>query len=357
MNLIHDRVLKISIAAVAQLLLLTGIAQAQSAVQPEAKLDAAARTQVIESILKKVNELYVFPDVAKEMEKAIRDRVRKKEYDEITGGEALAQKLTADLQAVSHDKHLRVVFSEKPLPERGDPRRRDPEQLRRDGAKVNYGFSKLEVLPGNVGYLNLRQFFIAELAAEKATAAMNFLADTDALIIDLRRNGGGSADMVAFLASYLLGPESVLINTAYFRPENRTFETWTLKEVPGKRYMGKSVYVLTSSYTFSAAEEFAYDMKTQNRATIVGETTGGGANPNTFVRLGDHFMLSVPIGRAINPITKTNWEGVGVKPDVEVAQDQALKTAHTLALKKILDASTDEERRAALRKIIETVQK
>ncbi|MBD0371870.1 MAG: S41 family peptidase [Pyrinomonadaceae bacterium] len=348
--------LRISMTVVALLLLITSTAQAQ-ADKVEASLDAATRSQVIENVLKRVGELYVFPEVAKEMEKAITARVEKKEYDSVTSSLALAQKLTADLQAVSHDKHLRVVFSEKPLPERDDPRRRDPEEMRRQGARNNYGFYKVEVLPGNVGYLDLRQFYRAEMAAEKATAAMNFLADTDALIIDLRKNGGGSADMVAFLASYLLGPEPVLINTAYFRPENRTFETWTLKEVPGKRYTGKSVYVLTSSYTFSAAEEFAYDMKTQKRATIVGETTGGGANPNTFVRINDHFMLSVPIGRAINPITKTNWEGVGVKPDVEVSEQLALKSAHLLALKKISETSTDEERKTALKKVIEAVEK
>lgn len=359
MNLMYNRSLKLSTFVVAlSLLLLCGAAQAQSSVQAEVKLDAAARTELIENTLKRVNELYVFPEVAKEVEKSIRARVEKKEYDEITNGLAFAQKLTADLQAVTRDKHLRVQFSEKPLPQRGDPRRRgDPEQMRREGAKNNFGFIKVEVLPGNVGYLDLRQFYRAEVAAEKATAAMNFLADTDALIIDIRKNGGGSADMVAFLVSYLLGPEPVLINTAYFRPENRTFETWTLKDVPGRRYTGKSVFVLTSNYSFSAAEEFAYDLQTQKRATIVGETTGGGANPNTFVRLGDHFMLSVPIGRAINPITKTNWEGVGVKPDVAVSQELALKTAHSLALKKIMDASTDEEQKASLKKIIEMVQK
>ncbi|HKS28084.1 MAG TPA: S41 family peptidase [Pyrinomonadaceae bacterium] len=358
MNLRYNGSFKTSMLAALMSLMLCGVALGQSsATQVEVKLDAASRREVIENTLKQVNELYVFPDVAKEVEKAIRARVAKKEYDEITSGLAFAQKLTFDLQAVTRDKHLRVQFSERPLPERGDPRRRDPEQMRREGARNNFGFFKVEVLPGNIGYMDLRQFYRAALAADKATAAMNFLADTDALIIDIRKNGGGSADMVALLVSYLLGPDPVLINTAYFRPENQTLESWTLKDLPGRRYTGKSVYVLTSGYSFSAAEEFAYDLQTQKRATIVGEVTGGGANPNTFVRIGNHFMLSVPIGRAINPITKTNWEGVGVKPDVEVSQEQALKTAHSLALKRIMDASTDEEQKASLRKIIEMVQK
>lgn len=359
MNLKSNGSIKTGILVMA-LLLSAWPAQAQGSsgsAQTEVKLDAVTRAQVIENVLKRVNELYVFPEVAKEVEKAIRARVEKKEYDEITSGRAFAQKLTADLQAVARDKHLRLQFSERPLPEGGDPRRRDPEQMRREAAKANYGFYKVEVLAGNIGYLDLRQFYRGEMAAEKATAAMNFLSDTDALIIDLRKNGGGAAETVAFLISYLLGPEPVLINTAYFRPENRTFETWTLKDVPGRRYTGKNVYVLTSNYTFSAAEEFAYDLQTQKRATIIGETTGGGAHPNAFVRVGDHFMLSVAIGRAINPVTKTNWEGVGVKPDVEVSHELALKTAHAAALKKILEKSTDEEQKSVLRKIIEMVQK
>lgn len=354
MSPMHSRSLRLILLVFSLLLPVTALAQAT---QPEVTLDAATRTQLIESILKRINELYVFPEGAKEVERAIRARVERKEYDEIASGLAFAQKMTADLQAVTRDRHLRVQFSEKPLPERGGPMRRGSEEMRREGARTNYGFFKVEVLPGNVGYMDLRRFFPAELAAEKATAAMNFLSDTDALIIDLRKNGGGSADMVAFLISYLLGPEPVLINTAYFRPENRTLETWTLKDVPGKRYTGKSVYVLTSNYTFSAAEEFAYDLQTQKRAAIIGETTGGGAHPVSFVRLSDNFTLSVPIGRAINPITKTNWEGVGVKPDVEVSQEQALKTAHAMALKKVMEASTDEEQKTALRKIIDLVLK
>lgn len=358
MNLIQNTRLKNSIMAVALFLLLPTDLPLRGQGKPsEVKLDAATRAQLIESILKRTSDLYVFPEVATEIEKAVRARVQNKEYDSLTSGADLAQKLTSDLQAVSHDKHLRVIYSEKPLPGRGGPRGRDPEQWQREGARSNFGFYKVEVLAGNVGYLDLRGFFEPNLAADKATAAMSFLSDTDALIIDLRKNGGGSGEMVAFIISYLLGPEPVLINTAYFRPNNTTLESWTRKDVPGKRYTGKNVYVLTSNFTFSAAEEFAYDLKTQKRATIIGETTGGGANPNTFIRISDHFMLSVPIGRAINPVTKTNWEGVGVKPDVEVSAPQALKTAYLAALNKILEKVSDEESKAGLRQAIDAAQK
>ena len=162
---------------------------------------------------------------------------------------------------------------------------------------------------------------------------MNKVADADALIIDLRKNGGGSAGMVALLVSYLLEPEPILVNTFVGRDGTVTDETWTTKDLPGRRFT-KEVYVLTSAYTFSAAEEFAYDLKNLKRATLVGETTGGGANPIDMFRINDRFEVSIPVARAVNPISKTNWEGVGVAPDVSVAAADALETAHRAALAK-----------------------
>jgi C-terminal processing protease CtpA/Prc len=141
--------------------------------------------------------------------------------------------------------------------------------------------------------------------------------------------------MVALISSYLFGPDPVHLNDLYFRPDDSTHQWWTLPHVPGQRYEGKPVYILTSKRTFSAAEEFAYNLKSLKRATIVGETTGGGAHPGGTRRINDHFAVFVPSGRAINPITKTNWEGTGVTPDLPVAADLALKTAHLAALKTI----------------------
>jgi C-terminal processing protease CtpA/Prc len=177
----------------------------------------------------------------------------------------------------------------------------------------------------------------AELAGDTAAAAMNFLTNTDALIIDIRANGGGAPSMVALVSSYLFGGEPVHLNDLYFRPEDTTHQWWTLPHVPGKRYQDKPVYVLTSKRTFSAAEEFAYNLKSLKRATIVGETTGGGAHPGGMHRLNEHFLVFVPSGRAINPLTKSNWEGTGVAPDLPVAAAQALKTAHLAALKKVAE--------------------
>ena len=327
---------------------------------PDRTIDAAARTQVIETILKRLNDSYVFPETAKEMERAIRARAQNKEYDEITSSSALAQMLTTHLQAVSKDKHLRVRYSYEPIPQRGEQREPTPEErenFRRFANRINHGFEKVERLPGNIGYLDLRGFFDPELGGETVAAAMNFLANTDALIIDLRKNGGGDPAMVALITSYLYGSEPVHLNDLYWREGNRTEQFFTRASVPGKRYQGKDVYVLTSSYTFSGGEEFTYNLKNLKRATIIGETTGGGAHPGDGFRISEHFQMFVPTGRAINPITKTNWEGTGVKPDIEVPKELALKTAHILALEKALGKNTDEKLRGDLTRLLETLKK
>jgi hypothetical protein len=308
---------------------------------PDMTVDAAARSEVIETLVKRLNENYVFPEVAKKMEQAIRQRLQNKEYDSVTSARAFAVALTNHLQEVSHDKHLRVNYSFDSIPVRNREEAEPPEEVerwRRALRARNFGFYKVERLDGNVGYLDLRGFLPAEEAGETAAAAMNLLANCNAVVIDLRKNGGGAPSMVALLSSYLFDPEPVHLNDLYFRPNDSTHQWWTLAYVPGRR-LGKSkaVYVLTSKRTFSAAEEFTYNLKSLKRATIVGETTGGGAHPGGGERLSEHFMAFVPSGRAINPITKTNWEGTGVKPDVEVAADDALRTAHLMALKKFLE--------------------
>jgi hypothetical protein len=305
---------------------------------PDRTISASERSEVIAGVLKELVKSYVYPEKAKDMEAAVRARQEKGEYDKITNAAELARTLTDHLREVSHDKHLHVDymagFPGGAAPQPG-PANRD--QMRKRFATRNYGFKKVERLEGNVGYLELEGFMPAEFAAETAAAAMSFLANTDALIIDLRRNGGGDPTMVAFLCSYFFEPRPVHLNDLYHRPEDSTHQWWTLPYVPGRRYLGKEVYLLTSKRTFSAAEEFAYDLQCLKRATIVGETTGGGAHPGKGHRINDHFMMFVPTGRAINPVTKTNWEGTGVKPDVEVPAEKALETAHSKAREKLQD--------------------
>lgn len=315
---------------------------------PDVPLTPAARDEVLEKCVTTLRERYVFPDVAKKMEQAIRERIARKEYDAITSSRAFADKLTEHLRAVSNDLHLRVRFEGAPIPDA--PARRAPteEDLAAERARealMNFGFERVERLHGNVGYLDLRQFAPGDVIADTAAAAMTFLANTDALIIDLRENGGGAPEGVALLCSYLFGETPVHLNDLYHRPSDETTEFWTEKSVAGKRYLGRDVFVLTSRDTFSAAEEFAYNLKHLKRAQIVGERSGGGAHPGESRRLSPNFRMFVPTGRAINPITKSNWEGTGVEPDVDVPAPIALKTAHKLALEKLIPRTKDAEMR------------
>jgi hypothetical protein len=338
---------------------LSAVAVAQQMEQPDLTIDAATRTQVIEGVLKRLNDSYVFPETAKKMEQSIMERVRKQEYDQITSAKEFATKLTSDLQEVSHDKHLRVRYSNRAIPERGprrEPTAAEREEQKRELTWMNHGFSKVERLPGNIGYLEFLNFMDEELGADTVAAAMNFVNGTDALIIDMRNNGGGNPAMVALVCSYLFGPEPVHLNDLYWREGNRTDEFWTKKDIAGKRYLNKDVYVLTSKRTFSGAEEFTYNLKNLKRATIIGETTGGGAHPGGGFRINEHFGMFVPTGRAISPITKTNWEGTGVTPDVAVPADQALLTARVMALKKSVPKITDEDLKLRLQDEIKKLE-
>lgn len=327
--------------------------------QPEAALVASTRSEIIEGVLKRLNDSYVFPEVAKKMEAAIRERAQKKEYDAVTSPAQFANMLTMHLQEVSRDKHLKVTYSLEPLPPENQRREPSPQERERYLSQMrfnNFGFEKVERLNGNIGYIDLRGFMSAELGGETVVAAMNFLANTDALIIDLRQNGGGDPAMVALISSYLFDQPTHL-NDLYWREGDRTHQWWTLPYVPGKRYGNKDVYVLTARRTFSAAEEFTYNLKNLKRATIIGETTGGGAHPGGPRRVNDHFAVWVPSGRAINPISKTNWEGTGVKPDVEVPASLALKTAHLAALNKVAEKTTDPRRKQYFKSVSESLQK
>jgi hypothetical protein len=330
---------------------------AQRADQPDRTIDAAERRAVIDGILGRLKDSYVFPDTALAMERAMRARQRRGEYDRIMSAQVFAESLTAHLQAVSRDRHLRVRYSFEPLPVRSDhdgPDSAMRAQARASGQRLNYGFERVERLVGNVGYLELRSFgFDVDDMKDVVAAAFTFLGNTDALIVDLRRNGGGSPFMVAQVSSYLFGPDSVHLNSLYWRPANRTDDFYTHRDIAGTRYgPDKPVYILTSRNTFSGAEEFAYNLQALRRATIVGDTTGGGAHPGGMERITDHFGVWVPTGRAINPITKTNWERVGVRPDIPVVADSALRSAHLAALRVLRDHASDDERRRMLDRAI-----
>jgi tetratricopeptide (TPR) repeat protein len=195
-----------------------------------------------------------------------------------------------------------------------------------EGESENYGFQKIEVLEGNIGYVDFRYFASPVKATDRVVAAMSFLKYTDAIIYDLRKNGGGNPEMIQLMCSYLFD-KKIHLNSLYWRDGDRIVEYWTLDQIEGVRLPDIPVYVLTSHYTFSGAEEFTYNLKTRKRATIIGETTGGGANPGGMFPITKNFGMFIPEGRAINPVTGTNWEGTGVEPDIKVAADSALSVA------------------------------
>ncbi len=297
-------------------------------------LDPVLRKRVIDGVNADLAEFYIDSAVAKQMQDALEAHQREGEYDSTTDGDAFAAQLTKDLRAVSHDRHLSVNFNPFKMPERKEPSPEDMERMHQQMMHNNCAFDKVEVLPGNIGYVKFDGFMDPGVCAPTATAAMNFVAHTDALIFDLRQNGGGDPAMVTFIASYLFDRPTHL-NDLYNRKEDSTRQFWTLSYVPGERLAKQPVFVLTSKRTFSGAEEFTYDLKEQKRATIVGETTGGGAHPVSGHPVADFFMVGVPFAKAINPVSKTNWEGTGVEPDVKVSAADALTTAEKLAGEKI----------------------
>ncbi|MFL5478390.1 MAG: S41 family peptidase [Gemmatimonadaceae bacterium] len=314
-----------------RLLMLLFVCGTAAASQARAQTDDASltpqqRRAVIDSIARALNDGYVFPDVATMVNKELRSRAEKGEFDAANDPSSFARLLTRDLQELGHDKHLRVGVGAAP-----------PAGSMRLFDAPTGTFGRTRRLPGDIAYIEILSFGRPpEVVADETSRVMSAAADAKGVILDLRANGGGSPRTVALIASYMFGAKPVLLNSLYFRPVNRTDDFYTQPGVSGTKLgPDKPVFILTSSRTFSGAEEFAYDLQTLKRAKIVGETTGGGANPGGPVPLPYGMTLFVPTGRAINPITKTNWEGVGVKPDVAVEADSALDVAYRLAQKAV----------------------
>ena len=327
------------------------ITTGMSAQDIDTELTQQERSAVVDSMVIRLKSRYVFPDIADKMAEKIKENLKNGVYNSIKSPQKFARRLTEDLQSISNDKHLHVSFNTQRVvsPTSVVTTEDSLKQLHdyiEDMKRENFGFKEVKILDGNIGYLDLRRFSDIEYAGETAVSAMNFLCSSAAIIIDLRNNGGGHIAMIQLIASYFFNSKPVHLNTFYWRPTNSYTETWTLPYVPGKRRPDIAVYILISGKTFSAAEEFSYDLKNLKRATLIGETTRGGANPSGGgVEVTDRFLAWIPTGRAINPITKTNWEGTGVAPDIEVPANQALTVAHIIALKTLVAESQNEKLR------------
>ena len=325
--------------------------------QPSRPLSAADKAAAVDLLAQRLSDKYVFADEGDKMAAAVRAHLRKGDYEKAATDAEFADLLTTHIQAAHRDKHLSIRYFLNAPPDRPRPSLSNgiPAEMRQRmtemGQYLNFAYEKVERLPGNIMYVKFNGFFDADLAKAAATAAMNLAANGNAMIIDLRENRGGDPRMVAHVASYLLGDKKVHLSDIYFRAENETNSFWSDPAVPGARFgADKPVYVLTSRETFSAAEDFTYNLQAIKRITVVGEITGGGAHPVQPFRIAPNLVAVIPVGRSINLITKGDWEGTGVKPDVAVAADKAMTKANAMALRQVLPKISNQMERSMLEK-------
>ncbi|MBV8516080.1 MAG: hypothetical protein JO197_01640 [Acidobacteria bacterium] len=284
--------------------------------------DAAARRAIAETVARTLETRYVLPEKGDALAKEVRAASARGDYDAAATPEALANSLNR-LLASANDRHLAVHAAM--------PMRRDGVLVAEDLRRDNYGFRRVEHLDANIGYLDLGGFTPGDEAQRVAAGAMAFLANSDAIIVDLRRCPGGAADAVNFLASYFFGPEKRVLMNRYHRATNTSMESTTV-DVPGKRLTDTPLYVLVGPHTASACESFSYTLQQWGRAKIVGERTAGAGYNNELVPLGHGLVFSVSAGTAIHPRSKRGWEAVGVQPDLPAPVDRALDFARAAIL-------------------------
>ena len=316
------------------------------------------KKEIVFKVASIVKEKYLFEEVGEKMSKQVLSQFQMGQYDSLHQVKAFCSQLTSDLRAINNDKHLFVFYSpdeacevkayKKLLPE--NEINQINKSIYEAERRENFGFKKIEILNGNIGYFKLDYFSSPDIFDEKLIGVMNFLSNTDAIIIDLRDNGGGEGS--SLLSSYFLPKQEILLGSSCCRDTTQNTYSKTTLDIPGKRLTDIGLYILTSSNTFSAAEAFAYNMKSLNRAIIIGEKTKGGAHPIDVLIVTGDILMQIPICESYNPITKTNWEGVGVKPDIEASSETAFRKAHVIALKKLIENTTDNVFKEQLSSII-----
>lgn len=299
------------------------------------------KRQIVQLISENLLETYIDLDFAKEMTSALKSNIKSNRYKSITNPNEFSKIVTQDLQKVSKDLHLKLSFEPKKIAQK---KRVMPEEMKIKRAQmmamrmaeINYGFTEVKVLNGNIGYLNLRMFADIKYAKYAATAAMSFLNNTNAIIIDLRTNGGGVPSMMQLLSSYFTGAKPILLSNFYERKTNSKTQLYTFETIDGKRMTNKPLYILTSKKTFSAAEAFTYTLKHLGKAVVVGEITKGGANRTKTINLNNNFSISIPYIKSIHPVTKSNWEVVGIQPTIKTSEKEAFVIAYIDAIHKTI---------------------
>lgn len=321
------------------LLMLFVIVQDTVAQDTKHSLNTKEKNAVVSAIKTHIEESYIDLDLSKKMIIELDKNLKSNKYEKITSPIEFSKTVTEDLQSISKDLHLKVQFEPERIAQEKlivseekqlEMEKRTAMQM----SEINYGFTEVKILDGNIGYLNLSQFADIKYAEETATATMNFLSNTNAIIIDLRSNGGGVPSMMQLLSSYFLAEKPVLLSDFYERKTNTKTQLYSFENVNGKRSTNKPLYILTSKHTFSAAEAFTYTLKYLDKAIVIGEITKGGANRTKRINLNDEFTISVPYIQSIHPVTKTNWEGKGVEPNIKINEKDAFIYTYIDAIKK-----------------------
>jgi len=308
------------------------------------------QVRVVNKVIAELKDKYPFPEITARIESTLKQNLNSGAYAKITDPNDFAGRITYELQEISKDRHVNISYT--PEPQKVEPLKiqsiytptNELDRMERDNRANNYGTTEARILPGNVGYIKFGTLQPLEYAGDVYAAAMRFIANSDALILDLRTStGANSVDAIPFLTGYLF-EHPVHLTNFYMGGNAKVRQLWSFGYVPGPRYLNKPVYALTSRMTFSGGEAFAYELQAQKRATVIGDVTGGGGNPNAVYPIDEHFMMSIAFARVENPVTGTNWNEKGVQPDVPVPQAEALHRAHLIALEK-LEASAPAEKK------------
>ena len=340
--------MRLPVAACSALILAAGLAAGPAigrAVEPPEPEPAAAQ---VERLIELLRENYVLEDRLEQIEEHLRQGVTAGRYQGIADLRSLASRLTEELRAASGDLHFGVRPMPRAVPDgeaAGGPSPKPPTG--------DTGLGRVAVLDGGVGYLEIRAFADPSLGGPAADAALLELADTAALILDLRWSRGGRPEMVAYLLSYLFDGEPFVFNRFHWRNTGRTLEMSTRADLPSPRYADHPVFALVSGKTPSAAEGFTYHLKQYRRATVVGERTAGAAHTTQLFPLGE-LQVAIPTGRPISAVSGGSWEGTGVEPDHQVPAGEALAVAYRMALEGLLAATAEAAARARLEEILES---
>jgi len=314
-------------------------------------IDHKMKTAIIDSVTATINDVYIFPEIGYKLEKYLKGNLKAGKYDQFTELAPFVEQLKTEFFEVGQDRHLRVFSLSREFCGKFSNNEEAKEYFDNsyfEDMTEDHGFKRVEILPGNVGYVDLQDFLMGGNEYESVAAAMTLLSGCDAIILDLRKNGGGDGNVVAFLSSYFFEERSRL-NDVYIRKTDSVEQYWTFP-VPGAGPLyDKDLYVLIGYATFSAAEDFAYAMQAQKRATIIGEKTRGGGHPiEMFCFVNMYVSIDVPNASSINSITGGNWEGVGVAPDIEVPFEETFDFAYRKALETLLEKADNDESRSKI---------